>query len=60
MEAVEVWIGKQIGDYRLTALVASGGMANIFRAEHVLIGNEVAVKILNPMLSIVPDLQQHE
>jgi hypothetical protein len=46
------------GRYRLRAHLASGGMGAIFRAEHVYMRNELAVKVLRPELSALPDLAE--
>jgi len=39
------------GTYRIDHLVGQGGMAQVYRAEHVRLGRHVAVKVLNPELS---------
>ncbi len=42
-------IGKTLsGKYTLKALVGQGGMGAVFEAEHVEIGNRVAIKVLFP------------
>jgi serine/threonine protein kinase len=41
-------VGKQIGDYRLNSILASGGMARIYRAVDLKLEREVAVKVLTP------------
>lgn len=38
--------GRQLGDYKLLELLASGGMANVYKAEDVKLGRQAAVKIL--------------
>ena len=38
--------GTRLGPYELTALLGSGGMADVYRAEDVRLGREVAIKIL--------------
>jgi len=46
------------GRYRLSSHLASGGMGAVFRAEHVYMRKEVALKVLRPDLSSSPDLAE--
>ncbi|MEZ4667135.1 MAG: protein kinase [Anaerolineae bacterium] len=39
-------LGKQIGDYRLDALMATGGMSRIYRGEDTRLGRPAAIKVL--------------
>ena len=39
-------IPSQIGDYRITGLIGSGGMGQVFAAEHVRMQRNVALKML--------------
>ncbi len=44
------------GRYRVDMLIGEGGMGRVYMAEHVDIGRRVAVKILHPVYSHMPDL----
>jgi serine/threonine-protein kinase len=44
------------GRYVLTAHLATGGMGAVFRAQHVHLRKELAVKVLRPDLTTSPDL----
>lgn len=39
-------VGTVLGDWRLTAFLARGGTAEVYCAEHVVLGTPVAVKVL--------------
>src|SRR5204862_140381 len=43
--------GTRLGPYEVTALLGSGGMAEVYRARDVRLGREVAIKILPEELS---------
>jgi serine/threonine protein kinase len=56
LEAHEM-IGQVVdGRYRIEKLVGEGGMGRVYLAEHVEIGRRVAMKILHPVYSHMPDL----
>jgi serine/threonine protein kinase len=40
-------IGRLVGDYRLDALMATGGMARIYRGEDTKLGRPAAIKVLS-------------
>jgi serine/threonine protein kinase len=44
-------IGQQLGNYRLTRLVGRGGFAEVYVAEHILIGTIVAIKVLHTQVT---------
>ncbi|MCA9665605.1 MAG: serine/threonine protein kinase [Myxococcales bacterium] len=39
-------IGTQIGNFKVTELIGAGGMGEVYRGEHVVLGHPVAVKVL--------------
>jgi len=53
----ELDIGSDIdGRYRIIELIGEGGMGKVYLAEHVEIGKRVALKVLHPSYSRMPDL----
>jgi serine/threonine protein kinase len=52
------WLGKQIREYHLTDIMGSGGMSAVFRATHVRLQVERAIKVLRPDLSGDPEFVQ--
>ncbi len=53
--------GTQIGRYRITRLIAQGGMAEVYRAEQGLAGGIVrpaALKVIRPEYSESPDFRE--
>jgi serine/threonine protein kinase len=56
-ERAQSLIGRTISDrYRIVELVAMGGMGAVYRAEHVLMRKELAIKVLHPETEDFPEL----
>ncbi len=53
-EPIEV--GSVLGSYELTELIGKGAMGRVFRARHMTLGREVAIKVLNADLAARPDI----
>ena len=55
--APELDVGSEVdGRYRIIELIGEGGMGKVYLAEHVEIGKRVALKVLHPSYSRMPDL----
>ncbi len=52
------WIGKRLGNYRIEALIGTGGHARVFLARHLHLDRLAAVKILEPRPTSSLDLQE--
>jgi serine/threonine-protein kinase len=44
-------VGSQLGSYRIQGYIGRGGMGVVYRAEHVHLGRQVALKLLAPELA---------
>lgn len=44
----DVGVGSALGSYELLAELGAGAMGRVYRARHVRLGREVAIKVLNP------------
>jgi len=47
--------GRTLGNYRLLERIGKGGMGEVYRAQHIKLGREAAVKILPPALAAEAD-----
>ncbi|HEY0192797.1 MAG TPA: serine/threonine-protein kinase, partial [Kofleriaceae bacterium] len=57
LESEPELIGAEIdGRYRVIELIGEGGMGKVYLAEHIEIGRRVALKVLHPSYSRMPDL----
>ena len=41
------YIGKQVGNYRITARIASGSFGTVYRAQHTILTRTVAIKMMH-------------
>ncbi|MCU0485565.1 MAG: serine/threonine-protein kinase [Anaerolineales bacterium] len=49
-------IGKTfIGKYRIKSIIGSGGMGTVFRAEHIQLKRDFAIKVLSDSLAVIPE-----
>ena len=51
---MDTFIGRQLGKYRIETLIGRGGMGTVYRAHDTVLNRSVAVKILEPSLSVDP------
>lgn len=47
-------IGRVVGNYKIEALLGEGGMARVFRARHISLDRQVAIKVLRPDVASDP------
>lgn len=47
----EAYAARQLGQYRLTRLVGSGGMGEVYLGEHVLLKRPCAIKVIRPAMA---------
>src|SRR5687767_1053654 len=48
--------GEAVGEYVVAAKIGESGYGSVYRAEHPLIGKQVAIKVLNRQYSAVPEM----
>ncbi len=46
--------GQRLGSYRIEGILGRGGMAEVYRATHLALERDVAIKILSPALNADP------
>lgn len=46
----EIWVGRELGKYKILKLLGCGGMGAVYQAFHTLLDKNVAIKILYPAL----------
>src|SRR5258706_2249511 len=44
-------VGQQLGNYRLISLLGEGGFAEVYLGEHVHLGTQAAIKVLQTQLT---------
>lgn len=52
------FVGQTIGNYRIEALLGTGGMAQVYRAMHVMLNRPAAIKVMHANLAIDPGFQE--
>ena len=51
------YVGQVVGGrYRVDSILAMGGMGAVFRAEHVHMRKQVALKLLHPLTENLPEM----
>ncbi|MGA9343313.1 MAG: serine/threonine protein kinase, partial [Rhodanobacteraceae bacterium] len=44
-------VGQTIGNYRIEALLGTGGMGQVYRANHALLNRPAAIKVMHANLA---------
>jgi serine/threonine-protein kinase len=55
MDEAEARVGTRVGNYLLRGIIGRGGMGTVYRADHVYIQKQVAVKVLHASYFDQPD-----
>ena len=50
-------IGESLGPYKIIEQLGAGGMGEVYLGEDTRLGRKVAIKVLNPLLSLRPDVK---
>ena len=48
-------VGRRLGKYQIKSLIGRGGMAAVYRAHDTALNRAVAIKVLEPSLSVDPN-----
>src|SRR5258706_13400550 len=57
LDGPEQLIGSVVGDFKLVDVLGSGGMSVVYKGQHTLTGQLVAVKVLPPELALHKELK---
>jgi hypothetical protein len=53
-----IGLGTQIGSYRITGLIAQGGMATVYLADRLPNGGQAALKVMSRQFGAAPDFRE--
>src|SRR5215467_4547075 len=48
---MEDQVGQRLGNYQITRLIGSGGFAQVYLGEHIYLGTQAAIKVLDTQLN---------
>jgi serine/threonine-protein kinase len=51
----DLWLGKQLGSYKVLSLIGQGGSGRVYKARHAILDREAAIKILHTNLGLLLD-----
>ncbi|MBL8601919.1 MAG: serine/threonine protein kinase [Myxococcales bacterium] len=56
-DAIDPRVGLVLGErYRIVERIGTGGMGAVYRGEHITLKRRVAIKVLHPEMSVVPEV----